>query len=142
MDLYDGEWIAEAGLREGWPAETLRKNAETMETAVVVFEKAVAAGVRLAFGTDSGVYPHGMNARQLAWYVRCGLSPLAAIRTATLWAAQLMGWEDRVGSLLPGRCADLVAVSGDPLSDVTVLERPVVVLSGGRVIRDDRPAVV
>jgi imidazolonepropionase-like amidohydrolase len=140
MDLYDGEWIAEAGLREGWPAETLRKNDETMETAVVVFEKAVAAGVRLAFGTDSGVYPHGLNARQLAWYVRCGLSPLAAIRTATLWAAQLLGWGDRVGSLQPGRWADLVAVDGDPLADVTVLERPVVVLKGGRVVRDDRPA--
>jgi len=141
MDLYDGEWIAEVGLREGWPVETLRKNDETMETAVVVFEKAVAAGVRLAFGTDSGVYPHGLNARQLAWYVRCGLPPLAAIRTATLWAAQLMGWEDRVGSLQPGRWADLVAVPGDPLSDVTVLERPVVVLRGGRVVRDDRSAV-
>ena len=142
MDLYDGEWIAEVGLREGWPVETLRKNDETMETAVVVFEKAVAAGVRLAFGTDSGVYPHGLNARQLAWYVRCGLSPLAAIRAATLWAAQLMGWEDSVGSLRPGRWADLVAVPGDPLSDVTVLERPVVVLRGGRVVRDDRPAAV
>ena len=141
MDLYDGEWIAEVGLREGWPVETLRKNDETMETAVVAFEKAVAAGVRLAFGTDSGVYPHGLNARQLAWYVRCGLPPLAAIRTATLWAAQLMGWEDRVGSLQPGRWADLVAVPGDPLSDVTVLERPVVVLMGGRVVRDDRSAV-
>ena len=141
MDLYDGEWIAEVGLREGWPVETLRKNDETMETAVVAFEKAVAAGVRLAFGTDSGVYPHGLNARQLAWYVRCGLPPLAAIRTATLWAAQLMGWEDRVGSLQPGRWADLVAVPGDPLSDVTVLERPVVVLRGGRVVRDDRSAV-
>lgn len=142
MDLYDGEWIAEVGLREGWPVETLRKNDETMETAVVAFEKAVVAGVRLAFGTDSGVYPHGLNARQLAWYVRCGLSPLAAIRTATLWAAQLMGWEDSVGSLRPGRWADLVAVPGDPLSDVTVLERPVVVLRGGRVVRDDRPAAV
>ncbi|MEI8332952.1 MAG: amidohydrolase family protein [Chloroflexota bacterium] len=138
MDLFDGEWIAEAGRREGWPEETLRKNDETMETAVVVFEKAVAAGVRLAFGTDSGVYPHGMNARQFAWYVRCGLSPLAAIRAATLWAAQLMGWEDRVGSLSTGRWADLVAVDGDPLADVTVLERPVVVVKGGRVIRDDR----
>ena len=138
MDLFDGEWIAEAGRREGWPEETLRKNDETMETAVVVFEKAVAAGVRLAFGTDSGVYPHGMNARQFAWYVRCGLSPLAAIRAATLWAAQLMGWEDRVGSLSTGRWADLVAVDGDPLADVTVLERPVVVVKGGRVVRDDR----
>lgn len=140
MDLYDSEWIAEAGAREGWPAETLRKNAETTETAVVVFAKAVAAGVRLAFGTDSGVYPHGLNARQFAWYVRCGLSPLEAIRSATLQAAELMGWSDRVGTLEPGRFADLVAVAGDPLTDVRALESPVVVAQGGRVVRDDRAA--
>lgn len=138
MDLYDSEWIAEAGAREGWPAETLRKNAETTETAVVVFAKAVAAGVRLAFGTDSGVYPHGLNARQFAWYVRCGLSPLETIRTATLWAAELMGWSDRVGTLEPGRFADLVAVAGDPLADVRALESPVVVVKGGLLVRDDR----
>ena len=140
MDLYDGEWIAEAGARDGWPAETLRKNDETMATAVLVFRRAVAARVPLAFGTDSGVYPHGLNARQLAWYVRCGLSPLGAVRSATLWAAELMGWADRVGTLEPGRFADLVAVAGDPLADVRELESPVVVAKGGRVVRDDRGA--
>ena len=95
--------------------------------------------MRLAYGTDSGVYPHGLNARQLAWYVRVGLSPLDAIRSATLTAAALMGWEDRVGSFAPGAWADVVAVAGDPLRDVTVLERPIVVLKGGAIVRDDRP---
>jgi imidazolonepropionase-like amidohydrolase len=140
MDLYDGEWIAEAGRREGWPEETLRKNDETMETAVAVFAKALAAGVRLAYGTDSGVYPHGLNGRQLAWYVRCGMTPAGAIRSATLTAAELMGWEDRVGTLEPGRFADLVAVAGDPLADVRTLEEPVLVAKGGVVVRDDRGA--
>ena len=140
MDLYDGEWMAEAGRREGWPEEILRKNDETMATAVLVFRRAVAARVPLAFGTDSGVYPHGLNARQLAWYVRCGLSPLGAVRSATLWAAELMGWADRVGTLEPARFADLVAVAGDPLADVRELESPVVVAKGGRVVRDDRGA--
>lgn len=140
MDLYDGEWIAEHGRAEGWPGETLRKNDETMATAVEVFGKARAAGVRLAFGTDSGVFPHGLNGRQLAWYVRWGMSGLEAIRSATMVAAACMGWEDRVGSLAPGRFADLVAVSGDPLADVTVLERPLVVVKGGRVAFDRRAA--
>ncbi len=140
MDLYDGEWIADVGRRESWPEETLRKNDETMETAVEVFRMALAAGVRLAFGTDSGVYPHGLNARQLAWYVRCGMTPTQAIRSATLTAAELMGSDDDVGSLEPGRFADLVAVAGDPLADVRALEEPVLVAKGGAVVRDDRSA--
>ncbi len=111
-----------------------------METAVAVFAKALAAGVRLAFGTDSGVYPHGLNARQLAWYVRCGMTPAQAIRSATLTAAELMGLDGEVGTLEPGRFADLVAVAGDPLADVRALEEPVLVAKGGTVVRDDRPA--
>lgn len=138
-DVYDGDWIAEVGRREGWPAETLRKNDETTEAQREGVRRAIAAGVRLAYGTDSGVYPHGWAARQFAYLVRLGLSPLAAIRMATTWAAELMGWSDRVGSLAPGRFADLVAIDGDPLADVTLLERPVVVVKGGVVVRDDRP---
>ena len=138
-DLYDGDWIAEVGARDGWPAETLRKNAETTEAQRAGFRKAVAAGVRLAFGTDSGVYPHGQNARQFEYYVRYGLSPIEAIRSATVAAAELMGWEDRVGSLDPGRAADLVAVDGNPLDDVALLSDVRVVVKGGRVVADRRP---
>ncbi len=86
------------------------------------------------FGTDSGVYPHGLNARNFAWYPRCGMAPLDAIRTATTVAAEAMGWSDRVGSLAVGRFADLVAVAGDPLDDVTELERPMAVVKGGRTV--------
>jgi imidazolonepropionase-like amidohydrolase len=137
-DIYDGDWIAEQGRRAGWPAETLRKNDETSEAQRVGFGKAVAAGVRIAYGTDSGVYPHRFAARQLSYYVRYGLSPLATLRSATIWAAELMGWQNRVGALAEGRYADLAAVDGDPLSDVSLLERPIVVAKGGVVVRDER----
>lgn len=140
-DLYDGDWIAEVGARDGWPAETLRKNEETTEAQRTGFRKAVAAGVRLAYGTDSGVYPHGQNARQLAYYVRHGMSPIGALRSATVVAAELMGWADRVGTLAAGRMADLIGVVGDPTADVDVLRDVRVVVKGGRIVRDRRTEV-
>jgi imidazolonepropionase-like amidohydrolase len=94
--------------------------------------------VRLAFGTDAGVYPHGMNAIQFGHLVRLGMSPLAAIRSATLEAAELMGWSRDVGALAPGRFADFLAVDGDPTADVELLRSPVVVAKGGIVVRDER----
>jgi len=137
-DVYDGDWIAAEGTRQGWPEETLRKNAETTDAQRDGFRRALAAGVRMAFGTDSGVYPHGRNAIQLGMMVGLGMTPLDTIRSATTWAAELMGRPD-VGRLEPGRWADLVAVAGDPLADVTELERPIVVVKGGRIVRDERP---
>jgi imidazolonepropionase-like amidohydrolase len=136
-DIYDGDWIDEQGRREGWPAETLAKNAATTDAQRQAFRRAVEAGVSIAYGTDSGVYPHGWNARQFAYMVRYGMSPLAAIRSATTVAAALMGWSDRVGSLAPGCLVDLIAVPGDPLIDITVLERPAAVVKGGRLIELD-----
>jgi imidazolonepropionase-like amidohydrolase len=137
-DLYDGDWIDEVGRRDGWPAETLAKNTATTLAQRAGFERALRAGVRMAYGTDSGVYPHGRNARQLAYLVRHGMRPLEAIRAATVDAAECLGWSDRVGSLTVGRFADLVAVDGDPTADVTLLERPLVVVKGGVAVRDDR----
>ena len=139
-DLYDGEWALEEGDGLGWPADTMRKLRETMETGIEAFRWAVDAGVRITYTTDSGVYPHAFVGRQLDTYVRYGMRPLAAIRSATIVAAECMGWDDRVGSLAPGRFADVVAVDGDPLSDVRVIETPVVVLKGGRVVVDRRAA--
>jgi imidazolonepropionase-like amidohydrolase len=137
-DVYDGEWMLGPDGPTDWPADTMRKARETQDSVEVVFGKALAAGVRIAFGTDSGVYPHGQNARQLASYVRLGMSPIEAIRSATTVAAELMGWSDRVGALQPGRFGVLVAVEGDPLADVTILERPVVVAKGGGLVLDRR----
>ena len=133
-DVYDGDWIAEEGRRAGWPAETLEKNELTTQAQREGFRKAVAAGVRLAYGTDSGVYPHAMVAIQLGYQVRLGQTPLEAIRSATVVAAELMGWEDRVGSLAAGRYADLVAVEADPLLDIEVMRRPATVVKGGRLV--------
>jgi imidazolonepropionase-like amidohydrolase len=130
-DVYDGDWIAEEGRRAGWPAETMAKNELTTQAQRDGFRKAVEAGVRLAYGTDSGVYPHAMVAIQLGYQVRLGQTPLEAIRSATVVAGELMGWEDRVGSLQAGRYADLVAVDADPMADVEVMRRPRSVVKGG-----------
>jgi len=137
-DVYDGDWIDEVGRRDGWPAETMDKNSATTEAQRAGFTRALQAGVRMAFGTDSGVYPHAFVARQFPIMVRLGMSPLDVIRAATLDAAELMGWSNRVGTLVPGRYADLVAVEGDPTRDIARLAEPVVVVKGGAIIRDDR----
>jgi imidazolonepropionase-like amidohydrolase len=134
-DVYDGDWIAEEGARGGWSADVMRKNEETTDAQREGFTKAVKAGVRIAFGTDSGVYPHRFVARQFAYMVRLGQTPAEAIRSATLVAAELMGWRDRVGSIEPGKLADLIAVEGDPLDDVSVLEDVRFVMKGGRVVK-------
>jgi imidazolonepropionase-like amidohydrolase len=136
-DVYNGDFIAEEGRRRGWPEEILRKNEETTEAQRRGFRRALEAGVRIAFGTDAGIFPHGWNARQFASMVRCGMTPMQAIRSATAVAAELLGWEDRVGSLEAGRFADLVAVAADPLAEVSVLERIPFVMKGGAVVKDE-----
>jgi imidazolonepropionase-like amidohydrolase len=132
-DIYNGDYIATVGKEQKWEAEFLRKNDETTEAQRAGFRKAVAAGVRIAYGTDSGVYPHGLNARQLPYMVRYGMTPMQAIQSATLAAAQLMGWEDRVGSLSPGKFADVIAVEGDALTDLRRFEKVSFVMKGGVV---------
>jgi imidazolonepropionase-like amidohydrolase len=113
----------------------IRRKAETiMPLARESLRRAIAAGVKIAFGTDAGVYPHGENAHEFAIYVKSGLSPLQALRTATVNAADLLGVTDR-GTIEPGKLADLVALPGDPLKDITVTERPVWVMLGGRVVK-------
>lgn len=134
-DIYCGDHIAEEGRRRGWPAETLRKNEETTEVQREGFEKAVKAGVKIAFGTDSGVYPHGWNARQLPYMVRYGMTSMQALQSATIVAAELMGWEDRIGSVEPGMLADLVASEGDALEDVARFTDVSFVMKGGLVLR-------
>ena len=91
--------------------------------------------MRLSFGTDAGVYPHGENARQFAYMVRYGMTPMQAIQSATTSAAELMGWSKDVGALSPGHFADMIAVAGDPTADITVLTRVAHVMKGGEVVR-------
>lgn len=135
MDVYNGDWIDEVGTRDGWPEEYLRKNRETTLIQRENFQRAVKMGVPLAFGSDAGVYPHGLNARQFAYMVKWGMTPAQAIRAATLSAATLIGHEDELGSLAKGKFADMVAVSGDPLTDVSVLEHVTHVMKGGEVVK-------
>jgi imidazolonepropionase-like amidohydrolase len=136
-DVWNGDWIAETGSREGWPATTLQKNADTTQTQRAAFTRAVELGVRIGYGTDSGVYPHGMNARQLTVMVGLGLSAVDTLRAATVWAAECLG-DSAVGALTPGRYADLVAVGGHELGDLSCFADDVrLVMKGGRVVRDD-----
>jgi imidazolonepropionase-like amidohydrolase len=130
-DIFNGDWIEEEGQRQGWSPNVMRKNRETTQAQRDGFEACVKAGVKLAFGTDSGVYPHHMAARQFPYMVRYGMGAMQAIQSATVVAAQLMGWSEHVGSLEPGRFADLIAVDGDPLDDISALEDVGFVMKGG-----------
>jgi imidazolonepropionase-like amidohydrolase len=135
MDIYNGDYIDEVGTKEGWPEEYLRKNRETTDVQRAGFAKAVKIGVKIAYGTDSGVYPHGLNARQFAYMVRYGMTPMQAIQSATIRAAELLGREADLGSIAPGRFADLVAVNGDPIDNIRLLETVDHVMKGGAIVR-------
>ena len=134
-DVYCGDYIAEVGRQQGWRADVLRKNDETTLAQRQGFTKCLQAGVRIAFGTDSGIYPHGLNARQFAYQVRCGQSALEAIRSATLHAAELLRWDDQVGRIQAGYLADMIAVRGNPLEDVRLLEHADFVVKDGVIAR-------
>ncbi len=135
MDVYNGDYIATAGRAQGWPEEFLRKNDETVEAQRIVLTKAYRAGVPIIYGTDSAVYPHGDNARQFVIMVERGMTAMDAVKSATSLAAHHIGWADRVGAVEQGRFGDLIAVRGDPLADVTLLQDIAVVIKGGLVFK-------
>lgn len=135
MDVYNGDYIADVGRKEGWSAAILRKNDETTEAQRQGFAKAVKAGVKLPFGTDAGVFPHGLNARQFRYMVRYGMTPMQAIRSATTVAAEFLTWDKDVGSLTPGHYGDMIAVGTNPLDDVSALEHVAHVIKGGVLVR-------
>jgi imidazolonepropionase-like amidohydrolase len=131
MDVYNGTYTAEVGREQGYPEEFMRKNDETMETQRIAFEKAYELGVPIIYGTDAGVSPHGANARQFEVMVERGMTPMDAIRSATSVAATHMGWEQDVGAIEAGRFGDLIAVRGDPLNGIGLLQDVRVVIKGG-----------
>ena len=135
MDVYNGDYIDDIGTKEGWPTEYLRKNRETTDVQRVGFAKAVKLGVKLAYGTDAGVYPHGANARQFAYMVKYGMTPMQAIQSATIGAAQLLDKTADIGSIAPGRFADIIAVRGDPLADARALETVEHVIKGAVLVK-------
>ncbi|HEX4496889.1 MAG TPA: amidohydrolase family protein [Thermoanaerobaculia bacterium] len=132
-DIYTDEYIVAEADHLGLPPKMLAKEKELRVHQIANWKRAIAAGVKLAFGTDAGVYPHGQNAHQFHSLLDLGLTPAQVIRMATVNAADLLGWSDRVGALTPGRFADLIAVDGDPLADVTELQRVRFVMKGGTV---------
>src|SRR5579884_16553 len=132
---YLGDWMRENAAKIGLPAMYAEKMKAVTSVSRQNLKHAFEAGVKVAFGTDAAVYPHGLNAHEFAVYVQMGLTPLQAIQTATVNAADLLGWSDRIGTLEPGKFADIVAVEGDPTKDVTLLEHPVFVMKGGVVYK-------
>ena len=139
MDVYNGDYIDTEGRRENWPEEFLRKNVETTEIQRQAFTRAVRAGVPIVFGTDAGVFPHGLNARQFPIMVARGMTPMQAVQSATAVAAHYMGWDESVGSVEPGKFGDLIAVRGNPLADIRLLQQVEVVIKGGLVIKLPAP---
>ncbi|HVI34494.1 MAG TPA: amidohydrolase family protein [Phenylobacterium sp.] len=135
MDIYNTDYTQAEGKKNGVLEDNLRKDREIGELQRENFRKSLKGGVKQVFATDAGIYPHGENAKQFAVLVRYGATPLQAIQAATVNAAQALGWEKDVGQVATGRYGDLVGVKGDPLADVTVLEKPVFVMKGGEVVK-------
>ena len=135
MDIYNDTYILEHGAEVGMLPESLAKERQIGQAQRDNFRKAHEAGVRIAFGTDGAVYPHGDNAKQFAYMVQYGMTPMEAIQAATIHAAELIGWKDSVGAVEAGKFADIIAVAGDPLDDVTVLENIAFVMKGGQVVK-------
>ncbi len=133
--LYLQDWFLENYQSLDVPAPMVAKAREVFPRARQNIARAFAQGVPVAFGTDAAVYAHGLNGREFAVYVSLGLSPLQAIQAATLNAASLLGWQDRIGAVEPGKYADLIAVEGDPLKDIAELQRVRFVMKDGVVVR-------
>jgi imidazolonepropionase-like amidohydrolase len=137
FDIYNDDFILQEGAKAGMLPESIEKEKKIGRLQRENFRHAFQSGAKIAFGTDSGVYPHGDNARQFGKMVEWGMKPIDAIQAATIRAADLMGWSGKVGELEPGHSADIIAVSGDPLSDVRVLESVKFVMKNGAVVRND-----
>jgi imidazolonepropionase-like amidohydrolase len=131
--MYLADWMRENAVKIGLPAMYAEKMKSVTAASRQNLKRAFESGVKVAFGTDAAVYPHGLNAHEFAIYVQQGMTSIQAIQTATVNAADLLGWSDRIGTLEKGKFADIIAVSGDPLKDVTLLQSPVFVMKGGTV---------
>jgi imidazolonepropionase-like amidohydrolase len=136
--FYRLRWRREQAAAAGAPAAAIERAAAMEAKSRERLRQAIALGVKVALGSDATIVPHGLNAREVGALVDLGMTPLQALRAATLSAAELLGSGDRVGSLRPSHLADLLAVDGDPLQDPAALERVVMVVQGGRVVREPR----
>lgn len=141
MDIYNDDYILGKAIEFGLPQENVAKEKQVGRLQRENFQKAVAAGAKMAFGTDAGVYPHGDNAKQFYYMVKFGMTPTQAIRAATVNAADLIGRSKDVGSIESGKYADIIAVSADPLQNVRALENVGFVMKGGVVYKDQLTGV-
>jgi imidazolonepropionase-like amidohydrolase len=134
-DIYNDDYIMAEFGRLGYPQKILDKEKLVGRTQRENFRKAVQAGVKIAYGTDAGVYPHGWNAKQFSKHVEWGQTPMQALQSATINSADLLGWKDQIGSITPGKFADIVAVAGDPLQNISILEKIGFVMKDGTVYK-------
>jgi imidazolonepropionase-like amidohydrolase len=134
-DIYDDDYILSEYAKKGFPEKIIEKERSIGRLQRENFRRAVRAGVKVAYGTDAAVYPHGNNGKQFFYMVKFGLTPLQAIQSATIRAAELLQWQDRTGSLTAGKLANIVAVTGNPLDDVTLLEKVQFVMKEGKVYK-------
>lgn len=135
MDIYDEECIQEDGRKGNVPTDFLEHDAQLGQIQRDNFRKAVAAGAKMSFGTDAGVCAYGTSAKQFAFIVRYGMTPMQAIQAATSSAADLLGHSSEIGSIKPGKFADIIAVSGDPLTDIRTLEDVKFVMKAGKIYK-------
>ncbi len=136
MDIYNDDYIIQEGEKAGILPESIEKEKAIGKAQRESFQRAWKGGAKMAFGTDAGVYPHGDNARQFKYMVQYGMTPLQAIQAATRSAAEALGWQDHVGTVEAGKFADLIAVGGDPLGEIRVLESVSFVMKGGEVAKN------
>ncbi|PYV52740.1 MAG: Xaa-Pro dipeptidase [Acidobacteria bacterium] len=135
--LYLVDWQREHAHEANLPDYAKKKMEMVSQTGKANAKKAFEAGVKIGMGTDAAVYPHGLNAHELAVYVSLGMSPLQAIQTATINDADLLGWSDKIGTLQPGKWADIIAVDRDPLQDITSLQHVKFVMKSGEVVKNE-----
>lgn len=136
-DVYDDEYILSEYAKLGYPEKIINKEKMVGKLQRENFQKAVEAGVKIAFGTDAGVYPHGWNGKQFIWMTRFGLSPLGAIQAATINAADLIGIKEKTGSLKAGKKADIIAVATNPIEDISSLEHVLFVMKNGVIYKNN-----
>jgi imidazolonepropionase-like amidohydrolase len=135
MDIYDEECIQADGKSGGLPKDFLEHDAQLGQLQRDNFRKAVMAGAKMSFGTDAGVCPYGEDGTQFAFMVKYGMTPMQAVQSATSNAADLLGRSDEIGSIKPGKYADIIAVAGDPLSDIRLLENVQFVMKDGKIYK-------
>jgi len=135
--LYLMDWQRAHAVQANLPAFLKAKMELVSGVGKQNVQKAIKTGVKIGMGTDAAVYPHGLNAHELEVYVQLGMTPLEAIQSATINDADLLGWKDKIGALEAGKWADIIAVDGDPLHDITVLQRVKFVMKGGQVVKND-----